>query len=260
MNILVCVKYVPDTDVVYMNEQNSLVRSAYGQKLNPADESALEAALQLAGGEGQVTVLTMGASFCAAPLNGLIARGATKAVLLTDKVLAGSDSFATVRALAAAINTLGSFDLIICGRRALDGETGQVPAGLAARLDLPCATNLIKIMSPVDQTLRCVRLLEDGEHTLCVQLPAVVSLCEYTHSLRLPSLVGLKKAKHTPVRILGAAGIGLSKTDCGLDGSPTRVKKITPQQAGRRRIQMLIPGQGATVLSQLIIKTRKDTL
>ncbi len=251
MNLLVCVKFVPDTEEVRTGADHTLVRDARSQKLNPADESALEAALRLAGPEGAVTVLTMGAPFCQTPLGELLARGARRAVLLTDKALAGSDSLATARALAAAAARLGPFDAILCGRRALDGETGQVPPELAAHLDIPCVTNATQVRR-AEAHLMCARLLEEEEQTLAVQLPAVVSLCEYAYPLRAPSLAGYRRARQTPVEVLAAGDLGLAPEACGLAGSPTRVRHIAPQTAGRRQVRRLPLDGAAEVLARLV--------
>lgn len=264
MKCLVCVKYVPASDEAPMDASHTLVRSARAQQLNPADEAALEAALRLAGPCG-VTVLCMGAAFCEAPLQELLGRGAQEAVLVTGRGFAGADSLATARTLAAAVQKLGPFELILTGRRTLDGETGQVPAELAALLDVPCLTNLVELAvepcalrtqtpSQTDGArLVCRRLLEDGIHTLTCRTPALVSLCEYSYPLRLPSLAGLRAAREKRVVVLDEAALGLSLSQCGLAGSPTRVKSVTTHAAGRRHCSFAPDAaQGAAYLAKAL--------
>lgn len=227
MNILVCMKTVPATAEVQIDGQFRLKRDGVKLQWNIADEAALEAALEL----GSVTVLTMGPGKLEEPLRELLARGADRAVLLTDPQMAGADTLATARALAAAVKKLGDFDLILCGRRAIDGETGQVPAMLAALLDMPCISSVERI----DEELHLFRRLETGTQTLQTTLPAVVSICEYTYTLRLPGILGMRRAKSKTVEKLNAADIGLSPESCGLKGSATKVVAMDAKFPGLRK-------------------------
>ena len=186
-------KAVPATAEVQVDGQFRLQRDGVKLQWNIADEAALEAALQLRG-TGTVTVLTMGPGKLEDGLRELLARGADRAVLVTDPKLAGADTLATARALAAAAKYLGSFDLILCGRRAIDGETGQVPGMVAGMLDVPCVTNA-EAFTPESQRLLLQRRLEEGTAALEVTLPAVVSVCEYTYPLRLPGIMAMRRAK-----------------------------------------------------------------
>ena len=272
MKCLVCVKYVPADGEVQMDASHSLVRCARTQQLNPADEAALEAALRLAGPCG-VTVLCMGAAFCEAPLRELLGRGAQAAVLVSGKGFAGADSLATARTLAAAVRRLGPFDLVLAGRRTLDGETGQVPPELAALLGWPCLTNLVDAALadesgakaarqegaadalPAGRAPRlvCRRLLEDGIHTLTCETPAVISLCEYSYPLRLPSLAALRAAREKRVTVLDEAALGADPAQCGFAGSPTRVQSVTAHAAGRRHCAFAPdPAAGAAQLAQML--------
>ena len=140
-HILVCVKAVPVSSSVEVDGQHRLKRDGASLQWNIADESALEAAFRLADRDGSVTVLTMGPPKLEGPLLELLARGANRAVLITDRLMAGADTRATARALASAAEKLGPFDAVFCGCKAIDGETGQVPGELAAALGLPCISN-----------------------------------------------------------------------------------------------------------------------
>ncbi|MBO5836908.1 MAG: electron transfer flavoprotein subunit beta/FixA family protein [Oscillospiraceae bacterium] len=245
MNILVCMKTVPATTSVQVDGQFRLKRDGVKLQWNIADEAALEAALELG---GTVTVLTMGPGKLEEPLRELLARGADRAVLLTDPQMAGSDTLATARALAAAVKTLGQFDLILCGRRAIDGETGQVPGMLAAMLDIPC----ISSVESIDQEGPLFRRLENGVQTLKTSLPAVVSICEYTYTLRLPGILGMRRAKSKTVEKLCAADIGLSPEQCGLRGSATKVVAMDAKFPGLRK------GPKETDISTFVASLRKE--
>ena len=157
-HILVCVKAVPVSSSVEVDGQHRLKRDGASLQWNIADESALEAAFRLADKDGSVTVLTMGPPKLEDPLLELLARGANRAVLITDRLMAGADTRATARALASAAEKLGPFDAVFCGCKAIDGETGQVPGELAAALgnDPNFSTTVLNALAgkqPLDNTL-----------------------------------------------------------------------------------------------------------
>lgn len=221
MNILVCMKAVPVTAQVEVDGQFRLQRDGVKLQWNIADEAALEAALQLKG-DGTVTVVSMGPKKLQDSMHQLLALGVDRAVLVTDPVFAGSDTLATARTLAAAAEKLGQFDLILCGRRAIDGETGQVPGMLASMLALPCVTNA-EALYMQEGALCLRRRLEAGVHALSVALPAVVSVCEYIYALRLPGIMGMRRARQMQVELFSSQDLGLTPQMCGLKGSATRV-------------------------------------
>lgn len=233
-HILVCVKAVPVSTSVAVDGQLRLKREGTALQLNIADESALEAALRLTDGSGRVTVLTMGPAKLAESLSELLARGASRAVLITDRRMAGADTHATARALAAAAEKLGSFDAVFCGCKAIDGETGQVPGELAAALGLPCVSNVESIRERGER-LVLSRRLEDGVQALEVRGPLAVSFAAYSYPLRLAGILGMRRARKTPVEILTAADLGLSPEACGLKGSLTKVTAMQARFPGLRR-------------------------
>lgn len=233
MDILVCAKAVPVTAQVQLDGQLCLRRDGVKLEWNLADASALEAALQLKGAAGSVTVLTMGPAKLEAPLRELLARGADRAVLLTDPAMAGADTYATGKALAQAAKALGCFDLILCGAQALDGETGQVPGMLAGALELPCVTGAENLRLTAGGLL-LERSTEQGYAKLQVQLPAVVSLRTYSYTLRLPGILAMRKARQKQVELLTAQELGISPAECGLQGSLTQVVGIQNQFPGLR--------------------------
>lgn len=230
--ILVCVKMVPVDDKVKIDTNHCMDRNRVFHQINMSDMAAVEVAL-MHKPKVSVTVLTMGTAAAIPLLKDLLARGVDEAVLLTDTKMAGSDTRATARILATAIKKLGPFDMILCGRKAIDGETGQVPGELAAELKIPCITNIEKIFFEGEECT-CFRLLEKGNAVLKVKLPAIFSLCEYTYSLRLAGLKGIREASSKNVQVYSMEELGLTKAECGLSGSCTRVVKATHLETGLR--------------------------
>lgn len=251
-NILVCIKAVPAAaSQVSMDAAHTLQREQLGLQWNTADEAALEAALRCRAAGGAVTVLTMGPSKLAGALQELFGRGVDQAVLVTDPAMAGADTYATAKALAAAVKALGSFDLILCGRRAVDGETGQVPSMLAAALDMPCITGAEQL-EEADGVLCASRRLESSAVTLTVAVPTVVSVCEYAYPLRLPSIAGMRRARQKQVQQLTSAQLGLSPEECGLRGSLTKVIHADKKFPGLRKCSRETdPSVGARKLLEL---------
>ena len=142
MNIVVCIKQVPDTAEVKINpETNTLIRDGVENIMNPFDRQALETALILKDTSGaKVTVVSMGTPQATDILKEAIAMGADDAVLISDRALAGSDTLATSVALAAAVRKVGECDLVLCGKQAIDGDTAQVGPEMAEHLGIPQVT------------------------------------------------------------------------------------------------------------------------
>ncbi len=237
MNILVCVKQVPDTTDVKINpETNTLVREGVVSIINPFDMYAIEEAVRLKerfGGES--TVITMGPPQADSALREALSLGIDKAIHLCDRAFAGSDTWATSVVLAKAIENIGKFDLIICGIQASDGDTAQVGPGIAAHLDVPQATYVRRIdsvhMDTEPKIMVVERLLEDGYEILELQLPALITVVKEINEPRMPSLRGKMSSKKAQIPIWGNKELKIEPTQLGLDGSPTRVSKIyTPPQ------------------------------
>ena len=234
MRILICLKQVPDTTEVKLTGDLTLEREFVAQVLNPADESALELGLELKEQHGgTVTVLTMGPKRAEGMLREAMSRGADEAVLMTSPRFAGADTLVTARCLAEAEKALGGFDLILCGRRAVDGETGQVGPMMAALLNRPCVVNATE-GEIEDGCLRALQLTEAGSVAWKAPLPAVMTLCEWSHALRLPTISGLRRAAQAQVRICEPEDLGIDPADCGLRASPTRVTHISARPVGVR--------------------------
>ncbi len=231
--ILVCVKMVPVDFNTGIDSQFRVQRKAVGQQLNIADMSALEAALSCSL-EKELTVLSMGLKSTENTLRDMLVRGADRGILLTDKKLAGADTYATARAIKAVIDKVGGFDLILCGRRAIDGETGQVPGELAAALHIPCISNVTDIQMR-EEAVICKRILENGTAEVEAGFPLIVSLCEYSYFLRLPSIKQMKAASERKIEIWTTEDVDLTEEQYGQKGSLTRVIKTVKLEAGLRK-------------------------
>ena len=239
MKILILVKQVPETMDVTLTGDYTLRRDLVSQVMNPADESALEAGLALRDKHGgTVTVMTMCPERAERMLRETLSRGADDAVLLTDPAFSGSDTLATAKILCAAVRVLEGFDLILCGRRAADGETGQVGPMVASILDIACVTNAIGLTMDGEKAL-AVQLVENGVLSWRLPLPAVVTFCEWSFPLRLPNLQGLRRAAQSEIHRFRLVDLKLSPGECGLKGSPTRVVRVSARPAGVRACQRL---------------------
>lgn len=239
MDIIVCIKQVPDTSDVKINpETNTLMREGVPSIINPFDENAIEAALQLRDKyNGNVTVISMGPPQVEAALREAIAYGVDNTLLVTDRVFAGSDTWATSYALAKSIETFGKYDIIFFGKQAIDGDTAQVGPGVAEFLKIPVLTFVKKIVGVTDGKITVERALEDGYEIIEATLPVAITVVKEINSIRMPSLKGKMKAKSAVIDRLSAQDMNADVARCGLNGSPTQVVKIfTPPPKGKREI------------------------
>ncbi|MDY3868012.1 MAG: electron transfer flavoprotein subunit beta/FixA family protein [Pyramidobacter sp.] len=219
MKILSLVKAVPAT----AGGVESAERRASEFIANPADITALEEALSLRDlMGGSVIVMTMGSEACENVLRQCLARGADEAVMLTDRIFSGADTAATSRTIAEAVKYIGGFDLIFCGRKTTDGETGQVGPELATRLGLPFAANCTGLEYQ-DGKLTCSCLNVWGSEKVRLSVPAVVSFAYGINSPRLASLVGLYRANRAKIERLDSKKLNIAPENCGQAGSPTEV-------------------------------------
>ncbi|PIE57872.1 MAG: electron transfer flavoprotein subunit beta [Desulfobulbus propionicus] len=239
MNIVVCIKQVPDAKDVRLDpETNTLARDGVESIMNPYDRHALEEAVTLREQHGgKVTVLTMGPPQAEDMLREAIACGADEAFLVSDRAFAGADTWATSYTLAKAIETLGSVDLTICGKQAIDGDTAQVGPGIACRLNVPFVTCVQKTRASSQDALVVERMMDDGFDVLKVPLPALLTVVKDINEPRVASLKGKMKAKKAVIKTLSAEDIGAAADHIGLRGSPTQVVKVfSPEPRGDRQI------------------------
>lgn len=228
MRIIVPIKQVPETTAVKMDEQTgTMIREGVEAIVNPLDLYAIETALTLREAHGgEVTAISMGPPKAMVALREALSMGCDAAVLLSDKAFAGSDTWATACVLAAACRRIGAYDLILCGERATDGDTGQVGPGLAAFLDLPVATYVGKVEEITDRAVRVLRMVEQGHEILTAERPAVLTVVKEIGEPRLPTLRGKQRARQAEVPTWDCAALELDPEAVGLSGSPTRVVKI----------------------------------
>lgn len=241
MNIIVLIKEVPDMDKVRFDSSRGVVdRSSAPAEINPFDESALQAALELKERCGaRVRVLTMGPPQAKRSLQDAYARGADEGILITDRAFGGSDTMATSRTLAAAIRQ-EDYDLILCGEKSVDGDTAQVGAETAELLGIPHAYYADSIEEAGDGSIRV------GIETICgdrqvrlMKLPALVSVTKNIGKLRLPTV---KRKLESITKEFPAKGLpeipGLTKDNTGFHGSPTKVAKIEIPKAQKRESEI----------------------
>lgn len=239
MRVLVCCKQVPDTAEIRIDpETHTLVRQGVPSILNPYDLHALEEGLRWGARAGGDTIaLSMGPPQAEAVLREALARGATRAVLLSDRAFAGADTWATSLTLAAAARRLKA-DLILCGKQAIDGDTAQVGPGLAAHLDLPQLCYVRRILEVADGFLVAERLLDHGMETVRLPLPGVLTVVREINEPRLPTLPGKRRAWYGDVEVWTTADLEVPSGETGLAGSPTSVASIAapPPRGGGTRL------------------------
>ncbi len=233
MNIIVCIKQVPDTQEVRLDPvTHTLKREGVKAIINPFDLYALEEGLRVKDSQGgQVTVLTMGPPQAEEALREAMGYGADAAVLLSDRAFAGADTWATSLTLARAIEKMGGADLIFTGKQAIDGDTAQVGPMLAAILKIPYASWARQLSFSGDGTLRVERLLDHGYDAVEVKLPALVTVVKEINEPRLPSFKAKLRARKEAIPIWGLADLELSPEQVGLAGSFTQVVKVFPPPA-----------------------------
>jgi electron transfer flavoprotein beta subunit len=234
MRIIVPIKQVPETGAVKMDEATgTMIREGVEAIVNPLDLYGLELAIRLreqaeaAGGDSvEVVTITMGPPAADKAIREAVAMGCDCGVLISDKAFAGSDTWATSYVLAAAIRKLGPAELVICGERATDGDTGQVGPGVASFLGLPVVTYVSKLRSLSGGVAVLERLVETGREVLQMRLPGVITVVKEIGNPRLPTLRGKQRARRTEVPRWRPADLDVRLEDLGLSGSPTRVVKI----------------------------------
>jgi len=236
MNIVVCVKYVPDAtgERTFDATDNTVDRVGVDGLLSELDEYAIEEALKITeASDGEVTVLTVGPEQASDAVRKSLQMGASKGVHVCDDAIAGSDSVATSLVLAKAIEKL-EYDLVLCGLASTDGSMSVVPAMLAERLGLPQVT-LVSQVSVDGSTITGRRDGDTATEIVTASLPAVVSVTDQTNEPRYPSFKGIMAAKKKPVEKLTLADLGVDASDVGLDAAWTRVTSFEarpPRTAG----------------------------
>lgn len=256
MNIVVCIKQVPDSDKVTIDrETNRLNRAGVPSIISPFDENALEMALQLKEEHGgKVTVVTMGPPQAEKALRTALSVGADEALLLSDRGFGGSDTWATSYTLSLAIKKLDDVDLVLFGKQAIDGDTAQVGPGVAHFLGLPMIT-CIKSLKIEDNVVQVSQVTEDGYELWDVDIPAAFSVVKEANTLRMPSLRKKMKAKKVEIPTWGVEELNPEPENIGLNGSPTKVKKVFAPPIKMNR--ETITGEPPEMVHKLIHKMKE---
>jgi len=259
MNIIVCIKQVPNTtDVKIDPVTNTLIRDGVESVINPFDAYAIEEGVRLKERfGGKVTVITMGPPQAENALKEAISLGCDEGILVSDRKFAGSDTWATSYTLSCAIKKVEGFDIILCGKQASDGDTAQVGPGISTHLDIPQVTYIKKIEEIKDNRARVERMTEEGYDIVETPLPVLFTVVKEINSPRLPSLKGMMRAKSAKIIKWTADDIKADPKSLGLDGSPTRVIKIfspPPRKGGE-----MIKG-GASEVSRELVQLLKDII
>ena len=234
MRIVVPIKQVPDTANVKMDpETGTMIREGLDAIINPLDLYGIELAITLKEQYGgSVTVISMGPLSAEKAIRGAIAMGADDGVLVSDKKFGGSDTWATSYTLAKAIEKL-EYDLIICGERATDGDTGQVGPGIAAWLDLPVAGYVARVDELAGGHIQVERLVEEGYQLVRLRLPCVLTVVKEVSRPRLPTLQGKKRARRIELPVFSLESLDIDNGSVGLKGSPTKVVRIENAKLSR---------------------------
>jgi electron transfer flavoprotein beta subunit len=243
MKIAVCIKQVPDSATVSLDpETHTLVRSSAGTALNPLDEFPVELALQFKDHLGaEVTAITMGPPKAEEVLARAIGMGVDKGILLCDPKFAGGDTWATSLVLSEALKKYGPFDLVFCGKQAIDGDTAQVGPEIAAHLNWAQAAGVNHIEIPSEanpENILVSRLFENGTDRLKLPLPAVVMVLKEAGEPRFSSLDGRLNYFKNGISRCDLKELDLDADTTGLKGSPTRVVKTTIPEIKRQLIEL----------------------
>ncbi len=266
MNIIVCVKQVPDIlEVSVDRETNTLIREGVDSVINPFDLYAVEEGLRLKEQYGgQVYVLSMGPPQAIATLRQGLSLGAERGILLSDIGFAGADTLATSYTLAKAVKKIGHYDLVICGRQAVDGDTAHVGPSLAEKLGVPHVSCVIKIHEVTDESspskgrdeyMIAERITEEGTEKVKLSLPGLITVCKGINEPRFPSLKWKINAARSQIEVWSARDIGADESKIGLKGSPTRVVKMTTPQ--HHRAGQMLEGSVGEQVTDLVSKLRQ---
>lgn len=253
MKIIVCMKQVPDTKSgVQFNPDGTLNRAAMAAIMNPDDKAALEAALRIKDQNGaEVTAMTMGLPKAEEILREAMAMGADKAILITDRVLGGADTWATSSTIAAAIKNL-EYDLIITGRQAIDGDTAQVGPQISEKLQIPVISYAEEIKLEGNYVI-VKRQYEDRHHILKAKLPCLITALSELNEPRYMTPKGIWEAYEKEITVWGRADLkDLDDKDIGLAGSPTKIARASDKV--RKGTGQIIKGSADEVVENLVAK------
>lgn len=253
MNIVVCVKHVPDAQGERgFNDDNTTDRENVDGLLSELDEYAIEEALKIIEAEGgEVTALTVGPADAAEAVKKLLQMGADKGVHVQDDAIAGSDALATSLVLAEAIKKIGQPDLVLFGLASTDGGMSVIPAMVAERLGLPQVTQ-VSTLEVSGGEVSGRRDSDVASETVVASLPAVVSVTDQINEPRYPSFKGIMAAKKKPIEELSLSDIGVDAGQVGLDAAATKVVETTKRPPREQGEVITDEGDGGTKLVEFL--------
>jgi len=268
MHIVVCVKQVPDTKIIKINPKtNTLDRRSAPAILNPYDAHAVQEAVkikEITG--GTISVLSMGPPQATAVIKKSIEIGADRGYLISDRAFAGADTLATSYALSKALEKISNdlhVDIVICGKHAIDGDTGQVGPGIARRMDIPPVTNVIEVteVNQKEKTVLIKRKLTNGHELIQAELPCLLTVEKEINNIEyspMPNMI--KAARYDPIIWAVSDLENVDRSQLGLKGSPTIVGKMftPPRPEGGKRLEGTADEQVAQLMEVLMEK--KDLL
>ncbi|WML38892.1 electron transfer flavoprotein subunit beta/FixA family protein [Neobacillus sp. OS1-2] len=268
MHIVVCVKQVPDTKIIKINPKtNTLDRRSAPAILNPYDAHAVQEAVKIKEKTGgTISVLSMGPPQATAVIKKSIEIGADRGYLISDRAFAGADTLATSYALSKALERISKdlpVDMVICGKHAIDGDTGQVGPGIARRMDIPPVTNVIEVteVNQKERTVLIKRKLTSGHELIQAELPCLLTVEKEINAIEYSPMTNMiKAARYEPVIWAVSDLENVERTQLGLKGSPTIVGKMftPPRPEGGKRLE----GSADEQVGQLmeILMEKRDLL
>ena len=254
MKIIVCMKQVPDTNQVKIDPvKGTLIRDGVPSIINPDDKNALEEAVRLKERipGTTVTVLSMGPGQAMNALRECLAMGADEAILMSDRAFGGSDTFATATVLAAGIRKIGDYDIILCGRQAIDGDTAQVGPQIAEFLSIPQISYVEKLEIEGDKVV-AHRATEEGCYIIESPMPVLLTAIKELNVPRYPHMKRIHEAfsPEAPIQVWTVEDVEIDRTQIGLKNSPTNVmKSFTPfREFQSRRLEGSLPEIAKTLV------------
>jgi electron transfer flavoprotein beta subunit len=240
MKIIVCIKQVPSTNEVRLDpETKTIIRDGRQSVTNPFDTYAIEQAVQIKDQlGGQVIGLSMGIPATERLLRDAMSRGVDRSMLLSDRSFAGADTLATSYTLSLGVREIGNFDLILCGKMAVDGDTAQIGPELAENLGISHVTDVVEIVEISEEKILCKKATDNGHQLLEVNLPALVTVVKDINMPRLPSIPGIDFSLDAPFTVKNAKDLNADPSRIGLSGSPTQVVKTYIPERTRTALEI----------------------
>jgi electron transfer flavoprotein beta subunit len=258
MNSIVCLKEVPDTETRIEVRDGKVVEEGIQYVVNPYDEFALEEALKWQEQVGgKVTLVSLGPERARESILKGLAMGADEVYQLSDEAFLGGDAYATAKALAAAIKALGEYDVIFCGKQAVDADNAAVGIMLAEMLDLPHVSVVSRLEIDAEaKSARAERDIEGGREVVELPLPAVITAQKGLNEPRYPSFRGIRQARSKPFTLWSVADVDLAAGDVGTAGAMMEVIEVMPppdRPPGR-----VIPGEPAEAAAEVVRLLREE--